>query len=403
LKPSREQSFSRPALALELAGLRARLTEADETLRAIRTGEVDTVVVAGKLGSRVFTLDGAEHAYRVLIESMNEGALTITDDKTILYANQCFARMVRCPLEQVMGGSLRRFLSAEDRAALRTLLKKGGMSGSKVQVLLRASDGGRLPAHLSIRRLGRSGTRNATFGIVVTDMTESRYNEERLRTLTRRVVQAQEGERRRVALELHDNITQLICAILFRSQALADRLPARDGSSKREAMKICEMLGKTAREVERISRNLRPGVLAQLGLVAVLRGTSSEFADRTGVPVELVCAQLAGRLPADTELTLLRILQEALKNVEKHAGAHNVSVCLTQQGAYVLLAIQDDGIGFDPDLHWPGRKGKAGLGLLGMRERATYVGGALKVKSVPHAGTEIEVRIPMAAAARAAG
>ncbi len=87
---------------------------------------MDAVVVAGKQGPQVFTLEGAEHAYRVLIESMNEGALTLTADKTILYANQCFASMVKCPLEQVMGSSFRRFLSAEDRAALRPLLKRAG-------------------------------------------------------------------------------------------------------------------------------------------------------------------------------------------------------------------------------------------------------------------------------------
>ncbi len=86
---------------------------------------MDTVVVAGKKGPQVFTLQGAEHAYRVLIESMNEGALTLTADKMILYANQCFARMVKCPLEQVMGSSFRRFLSAADRAALRAAPETG--------------------------------------------------------------------------------------------------------------------------------------------------------------------------------------------------------------------------------------------------------------------------------------
>ena len=101
---------------------------------------------------------------------------------------------------------------------------------------------------------------SATIGMVVTDMTEARRNEELLRALTHRVVQAQEAERGRVALELHDNITQLLCAILVRSQTLADKLPARDGPSKREAMKLREMLGQTAEEVERISRNLRPSV-----------------------------------------------------------------------------------------------------------------------------------------------
>ena len=117
-------------------------------------------------------------------------------------------------------------------------------------------------------------------------MTEARRNEEMLRALTHRVVQAQEAERGRVALELHDNITQLLCAILVRCQALADKLSARDGPARREAMKLREMLGQTAEEVERISRNLRPSVLDELGLVAVLRDTSTEFAERTGVSAQ---------------------------------------------------------------------------------------------------------------------
>ena len=215
----------------ELQSLKARLAEAEETLRAIRGGEVDAVMGAGKERSQVFTLEGAGHAYRMLIESMNEGALTLTADKTILYANQCFARMVKCPLEQMMGSSLRRFLSAEDRAMLRPLLKRPGKSGSKIQVLLNAGDGSQLPVQISIRPLARNGINHATISMVVTDLTESRRNEEMLRNLTQRVVQAQEAERGRVALELHDNITQLLCAVLVRSQSLADKLSPRDGPS----------------------------------------------------------------------------------------------------------------------------------------------------------------------------
>src|SRR5271170_5188597 len=123
MKTTRQKRSSRSAPALELAGLRTRLADAEETLRAIRTGEVDTVMVAGKDGPQVYTLQGAEHAYRILIESMNEGALTLTADKTILYANECFARMVKCPLEHVIGSSLSRFLSTTDRTTLRPLLK----------------------------------------------------------------------------------------------------------------------------------------------------------------------------------------------------------------------------------------------------------------------------------------
>jgi PAS domain S-box-containing protein len=394
---------SRPsAPSREVVELRARLAEADEALRAIRSGEVDAVVVAGKQGPQVFTLEGAEHAYRVLIESMNEGALTLTADKMILYANQCFARMVKCPLEQVTGSSFRRFLSEEDRATLRPLLKLADKSGSKIQVRLNADDGSQIAAQISIRPLARSDFNNATVGMVVTDMTEARRNEELLRNLTHRLMQAQETERGDVALELHDHITQLLCAVRFRSQVLADGLSPRDSSSKKKAIKLREMLGTAANEVERISRNLRPSILDQLGLIAVLRRTSTEFAARTGVSVKLTKVDLTVRLPADTELALYRIFQEALKNVEKHARARHVTISLTQQRTFVQLTINDDGIGFDADHQSVRRKRMSGLGLLGMRERANYVGGTLKIRSVQRAGTEIELRIPLPPGATAA-
>ncbi len=395
MKTARPKSSSRPASSRELAKLRARLADAEQTLRAIRSGEVDAIMGAGKQGGQVFTLEGAEHAYRVLIESMNEGALMLTADKSILYANQCFARMVKCPLEQVTGSSFRRFLSAEDRDTLRPLLKQADPSGSKIQVLLHAGDGSQMPGHLSIRPLARNGFKSATFGIVVTDMTEARRSEELLRTLTHRVVQAQEAERGRVALELHDTITQMLCAVLVRSQTLADKLPAHNRPAKGEAIKLHDIIGRTVEEVERISRNLRPSVLDHLGLVAGLHDTSTEFANRTGVSVKLVCVKLTSRLPADTELALYRIFQETLKNVVKHARARHVTVHLTKPGDIVQLTINDDGMGFDPDHHPARRKGKGGFGLLGMRERATYVGGDLKVKSTRRVGTEIEIRIPL--------
>jgi two-component system NarL family sensor kinase len=402
MKTARPKISFGPALARELAKLDAHVAETEELHRAIRTGEVDTMVVAGQQAPHVFTLQGSEHAYRVLIESMNEGALTLTTDKLILYANQSFARMVKCPLEQVTGSSFRRFLSAEDRATLRPLLKRTDKAGFKIQVALHACDGSQTPVQISIRPLPKNGFKTAPIGLVVTDMTAARRSEELLRALMQRVMQAQETERGRVALELHDNITQLLCAILVRSQTLADQLSARDGPSKKEAAKLCEMLGETAQEVERISRNLRPGVLEQLGLVAVLSDTSTRFAKRTGVSLKLACVPLAARLSNDIELTFFRILQEALKNVEKHAHARHVTVCLTQPGDFIQLVINDDGVGFAAEHHAARRKGKGGLGLLGMRERATYVNGDFKVKSVRGAGTEIEVRIPLPPGAAAA-
>lgn len=372
--------------------------EAEEALRAIRQGNVDTVVVAGGQGRQVYTLRGAEHAYRVLIESMHEGALTLTADKMILFANQRFARMVRCPLEQVTGSSFHRFLSPADHANLRPLMKRAARSGSQMLLQLKTGSDSWLPVQISVRELPKDGSDRVTIGMVVTDMTEARRTEERLRALTHRVVEVQESERARVALDLHDHITQLLCGALFRSQALATRLGAQDPDLQREAVKLREMIGQTAHAVERISRELRSSVLAELGLVAALRAISTEFTVRTGVAIRLSCVELGARRP-DIELAFYRIFQAALRNVEKHARAHRIAVRLTVQGGVARLSIQDDGIGFNPARRAGGRRGIGGLGLLGMRERATYLGGTLTVESATGGGTEIDVRIPLPPAA----
>ncbi len=390
----RGRSHFGAAKARELAQLRARLADAEETLRAIRSGEVDAVVVAGKEGPQVFTLEGAEHAYRVLIESMNEGALTLTAEGVILYANQCFARMVASPLEQVIGSSVHRFLSTADQAALQPLLKRSGKSSAKIQALLHAGDGSQMPAHISICPLPKIGSPSATIGLVVTDMTEARRNEEMLRTLTHLVVQTQETERGRVANELRVNITQLLYVILGRCQALAEKLQAGDSSACVDTTKINEMVSRTAEEVERIWRSLWSHELEKLGLVPALEKANAEFVERTGVSLQMDCPALDERLPIEAELALYRIHQKALNNVERHARARHVTVHLTKPDGFIQLTIKDDGIGFDPD-HPANGKERKGLGLLSMRERAASAGGALSVKSAPRAGTEIEVRLPL--------
>jgi two-component system NarL family sensor kinase len=389
--------------APDLAELTTRLAEAEEALRAIRAGEVDAVVVEGRHGPQVFTLEGEEHAYRVLIESMNEGALTLTADKTILYANQCFARMVKCPLQKVSGGSFSRFISAHDRTLLRHMLSKPRKTGSQIQLTLQGSDGSLLPVCISIRPMEKLGSESAAFSMVVTDMTDAKRSEERLRALTHRVVQAQEAERGRVAHELHDTITQTLCGILVHSQTLANGLSTREKVLKAQALRLCDMVGKTVGEVERISRNLRPSVLDNLGLVAGLRSLGLEFTARAGLPVEMDSAPLTAPVAGDTELALYRILQEALRNVEKHAHAGQVTISLSEEREGLLLRIRDDGKGFDPDRPPVRRektllgKPKGGLGLLGLRERAASVGGSLKIVSARRKGTEIEVWVPSAA------
>ena len=381
----------------EVRHLRAKLAEAVAVIRAIRSGEVDAVVVASNGGPQVFTLEGADHAYRILMESMHEGALTLSAKAAILFANRCFADLVKSPLEQVVGSSFSRFLGGPDRKIFGQLLKKRDRTGAKLQVQLLAGKEAATPVQLSILPLAQANSNRATFGVVVTDLTEVRRSEEQLRALIQRVVEVQETERGRVALELHDHVTQLLCAVLVRSQVLADQLPEANGPARREAIQLRDLLGETANVVERISRDLRPGVLEQVGLNAVLRNIAREFAHRTGMTCKVHCKPLPARLPAGIELALYRIIHEALRNVELHAHAQKVILQLKQTDGIIRLKIQDDGAGFDRTQHPNRRPRGSSLGLLSMSERASHVGGILKMSSCRGGGTEIAVQIPLPA------
>ncbi|MCE9613450.1 MAG: PAS domain-containing protein [Lentisphaerae bacterium] len=395
MKTAHATRSRRPARPGQLAELRASLAEAREALRAIHHGEVDAVVVKGKHGPQIYTLGGAEHAYRVLIESMNEGALTLTTDELILYANQCFATMVKTPLAEVIGSPFRKLLEPADRLALRALVKHPSRQGAKLHVRLIARDGSRVPVCLSLRPLKEPAAGMAMIGVVVTDLTVALQSEARLRGLAGRLVQVQETERGRVALVLHDHITQLLCAIVARCQTLGDKLAHQDARLQQEAMTLREMVGQTAEEVERISHNLRPSALGELGLAAVIRSDGATFAQRVGLNLKSTCSSSMTRLLPDTELTLYRIFQAALSNVRRHARARHVTVRLTTTPAMVRLTITDDGVGFDMAPR-PGdrRKRSAGFGLLDMRERAAYLGGTLTIKSAPGQGTTIRADVP---------
>lgn len=335
-----------------------------------------------------------EPVFRLLLESMNEGAVVMTADGMILYANPCFARLVKCPLHEVMMGSVARFLSAADLAVLAPLLKRRTRSDSKLLVSLQTMDGSHVPTHVWVRPIsgGHSG-RNRTIGMVVTDVTDLEPGEALLRSLTHRVVQAHEVERGQVALQLHERITQMLCGILFRCQSLAAQLPPNQGGVHDEAMRITRMLGEAAEEVERISHDLRPSVLDNLGLVAALGATHAEFVARTGTALKVSLMPLTDRLSPEADIALYRIHQEALKNIEQHARARHVGVELTQHQGTVQLTIRDDGTGFH-DLPSSAARKTQGLGLLSMRERAAAVGGILKVESVRDKGTLVQAQIP---------
>jgi PAS domain S-box-containing protein len=165
-----------PTAEQELDLLRSRLEEAEETLLAIRTGQVDALVVHGKQGEQVFTLRGAEEPYRVIVEQMHEGALTVGRDGIVLYSNQRFAELVGAPLEQVVGAYLGSFIDANERAAVDAALSEVGAAGMRREVSLVRRDGRAVPAMLSVRLMAVDGV--AGLCAIVTDLTERKRAEE---------------------------------------------------------------------------------------------------------------------------------------------------------------------------------------------------------------------------------
>jgi PAS domain S-box-containing protein len=162
-------------LVQELAEVRSRLEEAEETLRAIRHGEVDALVISGPEGDRVFTLKGADHAYRVLVESINEGTATLAPDGDILYANQQLAEILGTPLERLIGTPIGDYVEAADWELFRALLEQGGQGSSKGEVSLRNRYGVNVPAYLSFKSFDLEAL--GTVCLVVTDLTQQKRQE----------------------------------------------------------------------------------------------------------------------------------------------------------------------------------------------------------------------------------
>ncbi|WDT74815.1 MAG: ATP-binding protein [Candidatus Manganitrophus sp.] len=163
-------------LAEEVAELRARLEEAEETLRAIRKGEVDALIVEGAEGPQIFTLKGADHTYRVLIEAMDEAASVLADDGTLLYANRCFAKMLKTPLEKLIGHSILPFIGPKDQATFEALIREGRKGTRKGEIALKTGEGNLLPAYVTVNTIELDQV--CRIGLVITDLTEQKRNEE---------------------------------------------------------------------------------------------------------------------------------------------------------------------------------------------------------------------------------
>ncbi len=233
-----------------------------------------------------------------------------------------------------------------------------------------------------------------TLGSTFNEMSKELKHKEEMRVqLLAKVISAQENERKRIARELHDETSQALTSLMVGLRFLEDSVG--DAEVREKTAELRALAKETLDEVHHLATELRPSILDDLGLTAALHRYTEEYSAKMNINVDSHVSVLNGqRLPSEIEVTVYRIVQEALTNIAKHAEANNVSIVLRYRDSSLVTIIEDDGKGFDVNLVMASRDGKK-LGLFGMYERASLIGGNLTIESKPGNGTTVFLDVPL--------
>jgi len=226
-----------------------------------------------------------------------------------------------------------------------------------------------------------------TYG-VMRDITERKRVEDELRALSRRLIGAHEEERALLARELHDDLTQRVAVLAIEAGRV--ELAEPDGAQATAMRSVREGLVRLSEDIHNLAYQLHPSVLDELGLAEALRAECERQGRRSRIELSLKLDPLPAGVGRETALCLFRVAQEALNNVARHAGAASARITLRRVDGGMLLAVRDDGGGFDPAIP---RRGKS-LGLASMRERVRLVNGTLDIESAPGRGTSVIAWVP---------
>jgi signal transduction histidine kinase len=222
------------------------------------------------------------------------------------------------------------------------------------------------------------------------EIAERERAEREIRHLSRKLMTGIEDAQKNLAQDLHDEFGQTLAALHMGVESLWKSMPEEMVDQKRSIAELIDLIEQLGDKIRSISSDLRPDLLDDLGLVPTIEWYLKEFSDRNpGIRTDFQAVGMKKRFALELELVLYRIFQESLNNVVKHARATHVGVRLTNSYPKVILLVQDDGVGFSPNQR------SAGIGLIGMRERAVSMDGALDIRSVPEKGTTVRVELPV--------
>ena len=338
-----------------------------------------------------------ERRFRALIEESSDVVALVDRDGIFTYVSPSVVKVLGYSPDEMIGMNAIELVHPLDLDSIRQLFEDLLGDSSKTassEIRYREKNG----SYRWIEGIGKNLIDDPSVGAIVVncrDITDRKVADEMLRELPIRIINAQESERRRVARDLHDSVNQILSSVKFRMESIEERTQRRDKALKDVVASAKDSLEKAMHEVRRISQNLRPSELDDLGVVPAVRSMCEEFAEVTKIDVDLKFVRFPKELSPEIEVTMYRIIQEALSNVAKHSAATRMVIRCEGDHSRVKLLIKDNGKGADGhDLTGSPSK-SSGMGMLNMKERAAFVGGTVSVHSTPKKGMEISVLLPL--------
>jgi PAS domain S-box-containing protein len=347
-------------------------------------------------------LRDANDRYHQTIDSVMDAIVAVDAAHNVILFNPAAERMFGLAKKDVIGLPLAQLVPEPARAAHmlhmdRFMCARGESRAMATNIEIKGlrADGTEFPIESTISQTLIEGKPQLT--AVLRDITQRRRAEENLREMNRQLrslsaslQDVREQERTRIAMELHDDLGQQLTGLKLELSWLGGRLKEGRQATSDEVGAMRRLLDAAIASVRRIATELRPLILDDLGFGEAVAWQTAEFAKRSGLDITLDL-QAQALVKEDVLATaLFRIVQESLTNVVRHSGATSVKVCLACEDGDLVLTVHDNGTGMAP-----GARPGSGIGLVSMRERATALGGQLRIESVPGAGTTIEVTLPL--------
>jgi PAS domain S-box-containing protein len=370
---------------------------------------IETLLIAGLLVQRSSrmradrALRESEARFRRMADTAPVMVWMSGTERLCTYFNKYWLDFTGRPLEREIGNGWTEGVHADDFQHCLDVYHRSfdARRPFRMEYRLRRSDGAyRWVLDTGVPRFRSDGAFEGYIGSAI-DITEEKHlteelraNQRELRVLTGKLLNAHETERRRIAGELHDDLSQRLALHAVQLDLLAQKPPETSAQFAEQVQGLSAQVKQLSSSVHDLSRQLHPTKLEQLGLVAAVSGLCKELGQSHDLLIEFAHYDIPDGIPAETALCLYRIAQEALRNVIKHSGARRADVEMGGDLDAIRMQIVDDGAGFDAK----SVNGQGGLGLVSMRERLRLVHGEIAIESHPPDGTRIRVRVPVRAA-----